>query len=699
MTHVVGYLPDGEGGLVHGYVDIEGDSIVGVGPTHGSGDAAAHDVGDHIILPGFIDLQLNGCFGRDFTTAPTSIAEVGVELAAQGVTAFLPTVITSPAPTRRQAYEVMRRASSDGGAVPLGLHIEGPFLHPGHAGTHPRQYLSSDGQSLVAELTEAADVVAMVTLAPELDGALEAIAALTGAGVVVAAGHSGATASQARQAFGAGVRCLTHTFNGMTPLHHREVGLLGASMLANDVITTVIADGHHVTDDALTLLWRLVGPDRICLVTDAMAAMGAPPGTYRIGDVEVECDVTARNRDGGLAGSLVSMPQSVRHLRAVVDATWDDIAAVTSATPAHLLGDSARGRLEVGCRADLVVVDHDAQPVSTWVAGRPVGTEPKIMVREVPPSGVVVGVDIGGTSAKVAALTHDGLGAVQRVATGAGSDPSAVVERIAGAVASVVAPGAVVSAVGVACTGVVDSRSGRVVRAANLGWEDYPLTDHLSTAIGVECLLDHDVFLGGLAEWHRGAGRGASSMMYVSVGTGVSGKLFDDASGGPHVVRRQAGELGYLPYGDGGLRLEEVASARAIERRYRERAGRVVSAAELVTTLGQDPIADEVWGEALDALAVGITAAVCLDDPALVVIGGGLSGAGEVILDGLRTRVADLNPSYREPVPVEVAEHGPDSGVVGAAMIAQDHVAARRAGGRGAQAFGGRTPIVRSTLA
>ena len=329
-------LPNGRGGLYCGRITVASGRIVDVGPLPDGGPDGQTDVDftPHVALPGFIDLQLNGAFGHDITTDPSKMWPIGERLLSHGVTSFLPTVITSPPQQRQAAYAAIRsRPAGYRGAMPLGLHIEGPELAPDYAGVHPRTELVSGPEGLSTELLRQADVVALMTVAPEVQSASTSIEQLVEAGIAVSLGHTAATAAQAFAALDAGASALTHVFNGMGPLHHREVGAAGAGLLHPHAYVSLIADDHHLSEEAIQIAWRLAGPGRICLVTDAMAGMDAPAATYRIGSESVECGEAARSRNGSLAGSLLTMPQAVRQVQRVTGATWDELAAISSTEP------------------------------------------------------------------------------------------------------------------------------------------------------------------------------------------------------------------------------------------------------------------------------------------------------------------------------------------------------------------------------
>ncbi len=354
---------------------IEGDTIRAVG----SGEALPCppgaerlDAGGRLIAPGFIDLQLNGAFGLDFTAAPETIWEVGRRLPQYGVTAFLPTIITSPLATVSAAQRVIQAGLPPGyvGAWPLGLHLEGPFLNRAKRGAHDSSLMRLPTLPEVADWSPAHGV-RLVTLAPELPGALEVIRTLSARGVLVSAGHSMADYDQAGAGLDAGVRYGTHLFNAMPALDHRAPGLAAALLTDERAIAGIIPDGIHVHPAVVDLLWRCKGPGQVSVVTDAMAALGNPPGRYRLGAFEVIVDETsARLADGRLAGSILSLDQAVRNLIQFTGCSVSQAIDSVTAVPARALRLADRGALRAGGRADLVLLTPDLQVSATLINGR-----------------------------------------------------------------------------------------------------------------------------------------------------------------------------------------------------------------------------------------------------------------------------------------------------------------------------------------
>ncbi len=362
--------------IERGAVLIEGSLIVAVGLADDVPCCSGADVIDAtglILAPGFLELQINGAFGDDFTDDPTTIWRVAERLPRYGVTSFLPTIITSPLEKIAAGRAIVTgpRPAGFRGARPLGLHIEGPFLNPQKKGAHNPKYLRQPDLAVVADWSPATGV-RLVTLAPELPGALDVIAALSDRGVWVSAGHSMATYEQAEAGFDAGVRYGTHLFNAMPALGHRDPGLPGALLTDDRAAVGLIADGIHTHPAVIKLVWQAVGGERLTLVTDAMAALGMPAGRHLLGDFEVIVDGTsARLADGTLAGSILAHDQALRNLIAITGCTLAEALPTVTTTPAKVIGLAGeRGRIEPGYAADLVLLSPDLQVHTTIAEGK-----------------------------------------------------------------------------------------------------------------------------------------------------------------------------------------------------------------------------------------------------------------------------------------------------------------------------------------
>ena len=364
------------GGLLEdSAVLVDGNRIVAVGPTSElpcPGDARRLEADSLLLAPGFIDLQINGAFGRDFTADPSTIWEVAALLPRYGVTSFLPTIISSPRETTTCAQEVLAQGPPAGfrGATPLGLHLEGPFLNPAKRGAHDAAHLIMPNPAVAESWTPHAHI-RLVTLAPELPGAIELIEILVARGIVVSAGHSLASYEQGVAAIETGITYGTHLFNAMPPLDHREPGLVGALLAHKGLSVGVIADGVHLHPSLVELIWKVKGPSGVSLVTDAMAALGMPPGNYRLGNQDVIVDgAEARLPDGRLAGSVLSIDGAVRNLVKFADCRPVDALSTVTIVPASMLRlENSRGRIAPGFLADMVLLDSDLRVVQTVVAG------------------------------------------------------------------------------------------------------------------------------------------------------------------------------------------------------------------------------------------------------------------------------------------------------------------------------------------
>jgi N-acetylglucosamine-6-phosphate deacetylase len=346
------------GRLVPGQVEVVDGLITrcGLNGTNGHGIAA----------PGFIDLQVNGFGGVDFLDADADgYRRAGDALLETGVTSFLPTLITAPA---EDLVDALGEVPLDGD-VPriLGVHLEGPFLAEEKLGTHPPDGRRDPEIALLERLLDAGPV-RMMTLAPELPRALELIDVLCERNVVVSCGHSDATAEQADAAFDRGARTVTHVFNAMRPLSHRDPGIVGAALVRDDVIVQMIGDGIHLADATISLVWRAAA-GRVALVSDAVAAASARDGSYSLGSVELSVkDGAVRGPEGILAGSVQTMIEGVRNLHAL-GAPLEGALEAASTVPARVLGLPLAGRLDVGLPADIVILDDNLEIECVFVAG------------------------------------------------------------------------------------------------------------------------------------------------------------------------------------------------------------------------------------------------------------------------------------------------------------------------------------------
>ena len=326
-----------------------------------------------LVLPGLIDIHVHGGAGSDTMDAtPESLAEMSSFFLRHGVTAYLPTTITNQGEALDLALDNLARGqAAEGGARPLGAHMEGPYLNPDYRGAQPVGWLRSPDPAEYRRWLKTG-IVRSVTLAPELPGALEFIREGTQQGLRFSAGHTAATYEQMQAAIGAGLSLLTHTFNGMPSLHHRSPGVLGAALTDERIYCEIIADGIHVHPAVIQLLLRAKGVDRVVLVTDAIRAAGLPDGEYDLGGqtVNVQAGV-ARTSAGGLAGSTLTLDRAVANMVTFVGLPLNQAVAMATTTPAAALGLSGRkGAIQPGADADIILIDPTFHLKSVLLGGK-----------------------------------------------------------------------------------------------------------------------------------------------------------------------------------------------------------------------------------------------------------------------------------------------------------------------------------------
>lgn len=334
--------------------------------------AQRHDLQGRLLLPGFIDTQVNGGGGVLFNDAPTvdTLRTIAAAHARYGSTGLLPTLISDDLDAMRQAVAAVDQAIAEDVPGILGIHLEGPFLAPERKGVHdPAKIRAIDAQG-IAIASSLQRGKTLLTLAPERTTP-EVIRELCARGVIVAAGHTAATYEQTRTALAAGVRGFTHLFNAMTPLGSREPGVVGAALDDPNSWCGLIADGHHVAWATLRIAIRAKAAGKMMLVTDAMPPVGAADPTFMLKGERVSCrDGVCLTPDGVLAGSCLDMAAAVRNTVTMLGLPLDEAARMASAYPAAFLGlEARRGRIAAGCVADLAVVDDGVQVMETWIGG------------------------------------------------------------------------------------------------------------------------------------------------------------------------------------------------------------------------------------------------------------------------------------------------------------------------------------------
>ena len=342
------------------------------------------DFGDGVLAPGFVDIHIHGGAGHD-VMEPDSGALPPVErlLAGHGVTSYFPTTVTAPLEATLSALGRLADAieagdrnagapdiPTDKRARPLGIHLEGPFISHRRRGVHPSEDLLPPSLAAFERFWQAArGHIRVMTIAPELPGAIEVITEAAKRGVCVSLGHSDADLTAARAGVAAGARHTTHTFNAMRPLDHRDPGILGEVLTDSRLSADLIADGIHLDPAIVQLFLRAKGPDAAVLITDATAATGMPDGRYRLGSLEVEVKDGKCLSGGKLAGSVLTMDLAVRNVMQF--AQWDLQHAVRLATlnPARAVGLNSSGCLKPGVPADLVVLSPTGEIRSTIISG------------------------------------------------------------------------------------------------------------------------------------------------------------------------------------------------------------------------------------------------------------------------------------------------------------------------------------------
>ncbi len=337
------------------------------------------DFADAVLAPGLVDIHVHGGAGHD-VMEPDDAGRGRFErfLTSRGVTSYCPTTVTAPLDLTLAALERLADAVEGGGedsrgerAVPCGMHLEGPFISPVRRGVHPPANLLAPTVELFERFWQAArGHVRLITIAPELPGALEVIAEAVRRGVCVSLGHSDADLATTRRAVELGARHATHTFNAMRPLDHRQPGILGEVLTDPRMTADIIADGIHLDPAIVDLFLKAKGPEGAVLITDAIAATGMPEGRYRLGVFEVTVQNGKCTYEGKLAGSVLTMDRALRN--AMQFSGWNLQQGLRTATanPARVAGLDGRGRLQAGCRADFVVMSGDGEVQKTVVAGR-----------------------------------------------------------------------------------------------------------------------------------------------------------------------------------------------------------------------------------------------------------------------------------------------------------------------------------------
>jgi N-acetylglucosamine-6-phosphate deacetylase len=359
---------------------IEDATITAVGPASQISvpkGAREYDARGKTLIPGFVDVHIHGASGHDVMEAtPEALRAVTASVARHGTTSLVATTVTaSPDETCRSVEGIARyiRQQQPGSVAAeiLGIHFEGPFLSPARRGVQPAEWIAPPSVEMLARFLEAAsDTARILTLAPEVPGALELITEARRKGLVVAMGHTDASYDQARAAIERGAQHAVHVFNAMRPFSHRETGVLGAVLTSPEVTAELIADGVHVDAAAMRLLFAAKGIERVLLVSDATAAAAMPDGTYRLGTFEVTVTGgVSRSAEGRLAGSTLTLDRALRNVVALGIPLADAVRMLTL-NPARLVGiEKRKGVLATGADADIILMDDQLQVMSVFCRG------------------------------------------------------------------------------------------------------------------------------------------------------------------------------------------------------------------------------------------------------------------------------------------------------------------------------------------
>lgn len=372
---------------------IDGSRIAALGAPADDPAATRLNFPGHFVAPGFIDVHVHGVEGYDTLTQEDAIPQMAARLPRYGVTAFCPTTIACPPDRLERLLGAVRasRTGSPSGARVLPAHLESNFISPAYAGAQPVECLRrpSDarpaaggfsGVEVLAVIASARPDVAIVTVAPEIEGGLDLVAQLARNGHRVSIGHTGATYDEARAGIGAGARHATHLFNRMTGLSSRAPGVVGAVLESDDVTAELICDGVHVHPAAMRAAIAAKGPSRTIAITDGTSGSGLPPGSRAmLGGRPISLSDVARLDDGTLAGSVLTMEQAFQRLVGTVGVSLVDAALMCATTPARALGLHGHGVLAAGAVADLVVLDAAYRVVQTWVGGELVWSQDRLL--------------------------------------------------------------------------------------------------------------------------------------------------------------------------------------------------------------------------------------------------------------------------------------------------------------------------------
>jgi N-acetylglucosamine-6-phosphate deacetylase len=357
-------------------ITIDGEYIVAISARASTQDTGGtHDFGDATITAGLLDVHMHGAMGHDVMEGtPEALRAVSVFLAQHGVTEYLPTTVTASLDLTLRALDGLAGRIESVPAVdearPIGIHIEGPFVSHAKKGMHPEQFIVPPSVVLLEKFWEASrGHIKLMTVAPELPGAIETITRATALGIRSSIGHSTATSAEARRGLAAGATTATHTFNAMRALDHREPGILGVVLDSDEIYADLICDGVHVAPEAVRLWFKAKGSERAILITDSIEATGMPNGVYKLGETTVHVENGRCTTDAGvLAGSVIALDQAVARFQDCTGVELDIAVRLASRNPARMLGLS--DDLTAGSIANLNIYEESGRRKHTVLRGR-----------------------------------------------------------------------------------------------------------------------------------------------------------------------------------------------------------------------------------------------------------------------------------------------------------------------------------------
>jgi N-acetylglucosamine-6-phosphate deacetylase len=374
---IIGKVITKNGIIDEGCVGIEGNKIIYVGKYNKCYNfSKILDFNNDFISPGFIDIHIHGAYGRDIIEGEESAIEtISSFIASKGTTGFLPTILTAPLEDMiNSLYSIEKyienKEKEIKGAKILGINIEGPFLNKKYKGAQREDCILLPNFEILKKLTT--NNVKLMTLAPEVEGCCEIIKYLNNMGIKISAGHTDAMSSDMEKAISLGLSHITHLFNGMRPLHHREPGIIGVALINNNISVEIIADGIHLSPYILKLVGMIKPKEKIILITDSMMATGLSDGEYKLAEQRVFVkDGKATLSDGTIAGSTLTLNMAVKNMVEKGGFKIEDAVFMASYSPSLLLGlEDRKGSLEIGKDADITIFDDNFNVKMTIVEGK-----------------------------------------------------------------------------------------------------------------------------------------------------------------------------------------------------------------------------------------------------------------------------------------------------------------------------------------